>query len=688
MAKDNSKTDKVEAQRKKKIQPKLRMFSNCDTSVNAIRAEHASSIGIRSEALLKGVELQRGSKAAPLGARARAKLPTPKTLKKTSPDTIANVFIELDDDKTSSRLPGETIRAGNIVTAHVPLSDIDKIAGVDNVMYVSLGESMSPPQPVIASNGVSKPKKSTRGVSLKNKHKEGAGVLIGIIDVQGFDFAHPDFLDDDGNTRFYRIWDQRGGTRETPKKGGLSNLDYGSEFTDKQMNAAIKAAPGLNVSPLDLEPQSQMSPGSHGTHVASIAAGNFGVCPKATLAGVLISLSEEDTDRRRSFYDSSCVANAVAYLVDVAEHLNMPLSINVSLGTNGHAHDASSAASRWLDSVLAVPGRSISVAAGNAGQEAPDEEGDMGFIMGRIHTSGRIPARGLNADIEWLVVGNTVADLSENELEIWYEAQDRFSVSLKPPGPDSEWIGPVEPSQFIENQQLGDRTFVSIYNELYHPANGSNYISIYLSPFFSQLGVAGVSAGRWLVRLHGLDVRDGRYHGWIERDDPRRLGKLGPTEAWNFPSFFSEKSNIDNSSVSSLACGHRVISVANLDAGKNRINSSSSQGPTRDGRPKPDICAPGTDIVAANGFGSPEEPWIAMSGTSMACPYVTGVIGLMLAVEPRLTAAQINGIIKRTAMPLPGADYVWRDDAGFGAIAPEECVKEAEAAFDRKELTK
>ena len=41
-------------------------------------------------------------------------------------------------------------------------------------------------------------------------------------------------------------------------------------------------------------------------------------------------------------------------------------------------------------------------------------------------------------------------DVSENEMEIWFSAQDRFAVSIKPPGGD--WIGPVEPREFIENR--------------------------------------------------------------------------------------------------------------------------------------------------------------------------------------------------------------------------------------------
>jgi subtilisin family serine protease len=427
-----------------------------------------------------------------------------------------------------------------------------------------------------------------------------------------------------------------------------------------------------------------MAESSHGTHVASIAAGNHGVCPNAMIAGVLIALTEDDSDRRKSFYDSTRIAHAVDYLVTLAAELKVPVAINISLGTNGHAHDASSAISRWIDAAMAVPGRCICVAAGNAGQEVAAFEGDIGYVMGRIHTSGRIPARGLNADVEWMVVGNGVADISENELEIWYSSQDRFAVSVKPPGKD--WIGPVKPHEFIENMQLKDGSFLSIYNELYHPANGSNYISIYLSPFFNEAGVVGVSAGQWVVRLHGIEVRDGRYHGWIERDDPRKMGRVGMKEAWRFPSFFSERSNVDNSSVSSLACGQRIISVANLDSAREQINITSSQGPTRDGRFKPDVAAPGTDIVAANGFASPNDLWVKMTGTSMASPFVTGVAGLMLAIEPKLTAAQVEGILQCTARPLPGADFTWLNTAGFGRIEPEACLNEAATVNERKDL--
>jgi hypothetical protein len=196
----------------------------------------------------------------------------------------------------------------------------------------------------------------------------------------------------------------------------------------------------------------------------------------------------------------------------------------------------------------------------------------------------------------------------------------------------------------------------------------------------------GVASGQWTVRLTAEEVRDGRYHGWIERDDPRPVGRIGTRETWRFPSFFSERSNVDESSVSSLACGMRVLSVANLDFARERINVTSSQGPTRDGRFKPDVAAPGTDIVAAKGFAGPDDLWISMTGTSMASPYVCGVAGLMMAIENTLTAAQIEGIIQATARPLPGASYSWLNDAGFGRINPEKCLLEAATVNDRKGL--
>lgn len=673
-----------------KIHPRLRMMRNGSATVNTLRAEHAGCLRVRDPALASEVPLLLGDEAAP---RARLEATLPKELRKKKlrrlPGGIdVNVFVTLSDEASDWKREFSA-STGNLRTATRPLDSLADLLDDPYVQFVEPGQALQAPTPSIAAGEPDAPDPDLRRFGSSDEHRDGEDILIGIIDVQGFDFAHPDFLVGK-KTRWERIWDQGGTARPTPRArmraetGSELGFDYGAEFRKADLDAAIAAAEELGVPAQEIERQSQMAPASHGTHVASIAAGNRGLCRKAHLAGVVIALTEEDVDRRRSFYDSTRVAEAIQYLLTYAIELRVPVSINISLGTNGHAHDASAAVDRWIDSVLTTRGRAVSVAAGNAGQESPLFDGDIGFVMGRVHASGRLAAAGLSHDLRWNVVGNRIADLSENEMEIWHPAQDRFSVRVRPP--DGEWLPLVKPGRYIENHQLDDGSFVSIYNEIYHHANGDNYIAVYLSPLLSDEGIVGVRAGEWIVRLIGEEIHDGSFHAWIERDDPRRLGPIGEREAWRFPSFFGEDSFVDESTVSSLACGHRVLSVANLNEVAGRVNPTSSQGPTRDGRHKPDLAAPGTDVLAACGF-DPDRAWVEMTGTSMASPYVCGVAGLMLAIDPDLTAAQVQGIMRRTSRPLPGSDYRWRGDAGFGAIDPDRCLEEATSFRARKDLT-
>ena len=663
----------------RKIHPKLRMCVKARDEVNFRRSEQCAAMTM----------------ATPLSRSRRRRTPDPETqryeqrlsgvvpgkLLKTPNVTQASEQIEVNTFVTYFGDHGEG-GARQMATRKARLSELRELTDSDDVAFVELGEPLKHPDALVSANAVTPPSLSERNIP--GRDRGGRDVLIGIIDVGGFDFSHPDFTHKEGGetkTRWVRIWDQRdGGLRPNPE-----GFDYGSEITNEHMEAALNS--DVSLPAWALEPQSQMTVESHGTHVASIAAGNRGVCRNARIAGVLIDLPEEiSMDRRRSFYDSTRVAEAVTYLCNLAEELGCAVSINISLGTNGGAHDASNAASRWIDHELATPGRAVCVAAGNAGQEAPVGPGDIGFTMGRIHTSGQVAARGLTQDIDWIVIGNGVADISENEMELWYSGADRFAISITPPGMPE--IGPIQPGEYVQNHKLPDGSFVSVYNELYHPANGANYIAIYLSPFLTATNpIVGVRPGKWRVRLHGVEVRDGRYHGWIERDDPRKRGAIGEQAYWNFPSFFGQASNVDTNSVSSLACGHRIVSVANLDAANEKINESSSQGPTRDERLKPDVAAPGTEVVAANGFyGDEDDPWVAMTGTSMASPYVAGVIGLMLEAQPQLTSAQVTGIIQRTSQPLSGSTFDWSNDAGYGVINARACVDEADRMNDRRRV--
>ncbi|CAK8562881.1 unnamed protein product [Lathyrus sativus] len=90
------------------------------------------------------------------------------------------------------------------------------------------------------------------------------------------------------------------------------------------------------------------------------------------------------------------------------------------------------------------------------------------------------------------------------------------------------------------------------------------------------------------------------------------------------------------------------------------IASFSSRGPNNMDATilKPDITAPGVSIIAAyTQATSPTEqpsdkrrvPFISMSGTSMSCPHVAGLVGLLKSVHPDWSPAAIKSAIMTTA---------------------------------------
>ncbi|NUT50447.1 MAG: S8 family serine peptidase, partial [Saccharothrix sp.] len=78
----------------------------------------------------------------------------------------------------------------------------------------------------------------------------------------------------------------------------------------------------------------------------------------------------------------------------------------------------------------------------------------------------------------------------------------------------------------------------------------------------------------------------------------------------------------------------------------------SSRGPrVADGAVKPDLTAPGVDIVAA--LAGTADGHVAMSGTSMASPHVAGAAALLAQRHPDWTGARLKAALTASARPNP-----------------------------------
>lgn len=96
----------------------------------------------------------------------------------------------------------------------------------------------------------------------------------------------------------------------------------------------------------------------------------------------------------------------------------------------------------------------------------------------------------------------------------------------------------------------------------------------------------------------------------------------------------------------------------------------SSRGPTADGRLKPDVVAPGVDIIAARAkdvvMGKPlDDNYTSATGTSMATPHVTGICALMLEAKEDASPLLIKEALTFTAEDLSLGDWI----QGHGAVS-------------------
>ena len=443
----------------------------------------------------------------------------------------------------------------------------------------------------------------------------GKGAIIGVID-SGFDLTHPCFQTIDRKSRIIAAWDQANVKRVAGKPP--DGFDYGVLYTRDMLDNPI-----LNKEcPLIIE--NEMDSGGHGTQVASVASasGNLkGVAPEAEL--IIVAYKND-----LPVGGSAFVVDALRFMIGHAQKIGKPIAINLSQGDHFGAHDGSSLLERAIDNfVRAGKGRVLIVVSAGNERNGPANHHAAGKLM-------------MNKDFVLPFTLNKDHLPAGDEIHIWCKAEDQFDLKIVTP---SGVVSPLIPPNTSTPITFPDSTNVKVSSELKSSINDDNRIVI----AFSASDHWDTSAA-WKLILSPKSVSNGEFHAWVDR--PRSFSLI---------SFVEHQS--DHGTVTVPGTAREVISVGSFvsrrligsgdEHAKGKIELGSAFGPTRDGRTKPDIVAPGALV-----FTPGTRPklcnycYALRRGTSYAAPHVTGVIALMWALWPDLPAQQIRSALFETAI--------------------------------------
>lgn len=406
----------------------------------------------------------------------------------------------------------------------------------------------------------------------------GNGVLIGIID-SGIDYTHSDFQNQDGTTRIQYLWDQS--IEGTPPEG----FRNGSEFTKEQIDEALRSD-----NPYAYVPSTDYV--GHGTAVAGIAAGNGnssdgvekGVAPNASL--IVVKLGHREGNP--SFTRTTEIMRAAKYISDKAQQLNMPVSINISYGTNNGSHLGNSLFENYLSNVSQRWRSSITVAAGN--------EGSSGHHYSKVLTEGT------KDTVEFSISDN----IPRLYMTIWKNFVDTMNFEVVSPSGKSTGI--IPPMQRVTRFTL-DNVLVSV---LYgQPTHYNPLQEIYILFRGVSKPIAG---GIWSIVVHGEEISYGLFDMWLPS-----LEEVGQNTSFLRPAV--------TNTITLPATEQNVISVGGYNSLLNSIADFTGQGTIRNiDFIKPDLVAPAIDILTTRSGGG----YDVFTGTSVAAPFVTGSAALMM----------------------------------------------------------
>lgn len=575
-------------------------------------------------------------------------LATKQLTRSQSDDRLLTAFVRIDGNAAEVlRQYGckELARVGDISIAAIPLSKLGALSCGRQVKRIETGRRCS--IQMDTTRIVVNAEKVYTGEGLPQSYT-GRGVVVGVQDI-GFDLTHPNFYSADmSKYRIKALWDQL--SRDTIG----STLYVGRDYVGREALLELKH-------PIDGETQ------THGTHTAGIAAGSGaegkrdvspyrGMACDADLVLVDNAADNASLIDPKDYYKFTYATDALGfkYIFDYAERMHQPCVINFSEGSSQDFHGYDQLYYELLAKLIG-PGRIIVSSAGNDGARNSYIHKNIGkeragaFIMGNEKrfscTAKSKQTFTFRVSVYDNVSSPQIVDISTVNV---CNAQDSLLTdSLLVGGKKYKWRVLAYPNSYDTHETAYDF-------QLSSPSKLGD------SPQVS-LQVMGRDADIELYRMSGymfphsldpvLDAGDCRYTIFSPSSSPDVICVGSTSYRTQFVNYLGEK---------------KVY-----DSGQKGIRSSfSAMGPTLDGRIKPDVMAPGQNIISSYSTFFINNPknvnasvksdvrhfeyngrtyaWNANAGTSMSAPVVTGAIALWLQADPTLTPADCLEIFAKT----------------------------------------